>query len=83
MNKQIRVFAPATVANVACGFDILGFAVDFPGDEVILKTQVEPGVKIISITGDNGDLPKDPGMNTVSISILSFLTSIFPHAPFV
>lgn len=36
MNKVIKVFAPATVANVAYGFDILGFAVSEPGDEVIV-----------------------------------------------
>jgi len=73
MKKQIRVFAPATVANVACGFDILGFAVDFPGDEVVLKTQDEPGVTISKITGDDGKLPTDPEKNTVSISVLSLL----------
>ncbi|MEO6849410.1 MAG: homoserine kinase, partial [Mucilaginibacter sp.] len=34
---SIRVFAPATVANVVCGFDVLGFAVNEPGDEVIMR----------------------------------------------
>ncbi|MFN3588645.1 MAG: homoserine kinase, partial [Spirosomataceae bacterium] len=34
--ESVRIFAPATVANVACGFDIFGLAVDQPGDEVIL-----------------------------------------------
>ena len=33
--KEVRVFAPATVANVACGYDVLGFAIDAPGDEVV------------------------------------------------
>ncbi|MHB8095633.1 MAG: homoserine kinase, partial [Candidatus Aminicenantales bacterium] len=37
MSTEIRVFAPATVANVACGFDILGFAIDRPGDEVRMR----------------------------------------------
>ena len=37
MNDYIKVFAPATVANVTCGFDILGFAVNEPGDELELE----------------------------------------------
>ena len=37
MRVGIKVFAPATVANVACGFDILGFALDKPGDEIIAR----------------------------------------------
>ena len=45
MEKSIRVFAPATVANVACGFDILGFAVNEPGDEVIVQEGVLRGVR--------------------------------------
>jgi homoserine kinase len=73
MKKRIRVFAPATVANVGCGFDILGFAVDFPGDEVILKLQNKPEVTISKISGDDGKLPTNPEKNTVSISILSLL----------
>ena len=57
MNKSIHVFAPATVANVACGFDVLGFAIDSPGDEVILKLKASPGIVITRITGDQGKLP--------------------------
>ncbi|MEM1217082.1 MAG: homoserine kinase, partial [Bacteroidota bacterium] len=34
---EIRVFAPATVANVAVGFDILGFAIHGPGDEIVVR----------------------------------------------
>ena len=37
MNSGVKVFAPASVANVACGFDILGFALNEPGDEVIAR----------------------------------------------
>ncbi|KAF5278694.1 hypothetical protein FQR65_LT15612 [Abscondita terminalis] len=44
MLDEIRVFAPATVANMICGFDILGFALDEPGDEVIMKRISTPGV---------------------------------------
>ena len=59
-DKKYSRLAPATVANVACGFDILGFAVDKPGDEVIVRFKNTPGVTISKITGDDGRLPLDP-----------------------
>lgn len=71
--ESIKVFAPATVANVACGFDILGFAVDNPGDEVILKFRSKPGVVITDIQGDEGRLPRDAERNTVGVSVNYFL----------
>lgn len=76
MKDSIKVFAPATVANVACGFDVLGFAVDAPGDEVILKKSSQKGITITSITGDEGRLSKDPLKNTVGVSVSNFLSKI-------
>ncbi|MFN8414721.1 MAG: homoserine kinase [Cytophagaceae bacterium] len=76
MAKSIKVFAPATVANVACGFDVLGFAVNEPGDEVILTLSDKPGVRIKSISGDEGRLPMEADRNTVSISILNYLDKL-------
>ena len=76
MKKQIKVFAPATVANVVCGFDVLGFALDAPGDEVILKMKDEAGISISKIDGDGGKLTLNPNHNAVSISIASFMESI-------
>ena len=69
-SKEIKVFAPATVANVACGFDVLGLAVENPGDEITIKLSDKPGIRIEKITGDKGRLPKDPLSNTASISII-------------
>jgi homoserine kinase len=74
--KSIRAFAPATVANVCCGFDILGFAVDSPGDEVILTLRDDDLVQVISIEGDGGKLPREAEKNTASVAVLSFLKSI-------
>jgi homoserine kinase len=71
--KDIKVFASATVANVACGFDVLGFAVDNPGDEVIVKLKSGPGVKITKITGDGGKLSLNAEKNTAGVSIKRFL----------
>ena len=71
--KSIKVFSPATVANVVCGFDILGFAVNEPGDELYMELCDEPGVVITAIEGDEGKLPLDPDKNTVSACIKSVL----------
>lgn len=76
MKASIRVFAPATVANVGCGFDILGFAVEQPGDEVVIKLSKEPGVTITKITGDGGLLPLNINKNTAGFSVVEFLKHI-------
>lgn len=74
--KEIRVFAPATVANVACGFDILGFAVESPGDEVVARLTEGPGVRIAKITGDGGRLPHEPEKNTASWAVQLMLEKL-------
>ena len=73
MSKSIRAFAPATCANVACGFDVLGFAVENPGDEVKITLNDSKKVTIKSITGDDGFLPLDADLNTVSLVIKEYL----------
>lgn len=76
MRNSVKVFAPATVANVVCGFDVLGFAVNAPGDEVIMRVTDKPGVIISKITGDEGRLPLNPAKNTVSASVQDYLKHI-------
>lgn len=76
MGKSIKAFAPATVANVACGFDVLGFAVEKPGDLVEITLRDEPGIVITSIEGDDGKLPLDAAENTVSLVIQEYLKHI-------
>ncbi len=73
--NQVKVWAPATVANVAVGYDILGFAIDGPGDEVLLKPGTEKGLKIIKITGGKG-LPLDPEKNTAGFAALRLLEEL-------
>ena len=51
---MIAAFAPATVSNVSCGFDVLGFALDAPGDIVIAAPSPDSGVVIRDIQGDGG-----------------------------
>ena len=61
---MIAAFAPATVSNVACGFDVLGFALDTPGDVVIAEAASAHGVEIVEVEGDDGRLSVDPRQNT-------------------
>ncbi|GGG85039.1 homoserine kinase [Parapedobacter pyrenivorans] len=72
----VHVFAPATVANMVCGFDVLGFALDEPGDEVFIRKVDRPGVHLVNVSGDNGRLPREASKNTVSASVMSFLNHI-------
>ncbi len=73
MKKEITVFAPASVTNVSCGFDVMGFAIEGPGDELKLKITDKPGIIITKITGDNGRLPLQIEKNTAGTSILALV----------
>lgn len=56
----VRAFAPATVDNVICGLDVLGLAIEAPGDLLEIRRTARPGITIASLTGDGGTLPLDP-----------------------
>jgi len=68
-------FAPATVSNVACGFDVLGFALEAPGDEVTARL-TPGGVTIDDIVGDDGRLPREAARNTAGVAALALLTRL-------
>jgi homoserine kinase len=77
--SRVSVFAPATVANVASGFDVLGFALESPGDAVSLARVPGKTVSVVAITGDGGKLPRDPLKNTAAVAVSGFLAKIgFP-----
>lgn len=66
---SVEVFAPATVANLGPGFDVLGLAIDGLGDRVRAKRIDGPaGVELVEITGDGGKLPTDVDKNTASVA---------------
>ncbi|MCY4510439.1 MAG: homoserine kinase [Acidobacteria bacterium] len=69
--RMVKAFAPATVANVAAGFDVLGFAVADPGDTVEAH-RTAGGVTVREITGDGGRLPRDDS-NTAVIAVRALL----------
>lgn len=73
MNAGIKVFAPASVANVAVGFDILGFALEKPGDEIIARLSDKPGLRITKITGAKGKLPYELEKNTAGFAAMKLL----------
>jgi homoserine kinase len=66
--SQVAAFAPATVANLGPGFDVLGLALEGMGDTVIARRCDAPGVRISAIHGDGGRLPTDAAENTAGIA---------------
>ena len=69
---MIKAFAPATVSNVAVGFDIMGFPMEAPGDEVVIKRGKAPGVTISKITKGKG-LSYDPIKNTAGVAVVKMM----------
>lgn len=72
--QSIKVKAPATVANMVCGFDILGFAVAEPYDEMIVTLREQPGISITH-TDDHG-LPTDPDNNVAGVTLQAMLSEL-------
>lgn len=75
MSRSITVFSPATVANVACGFDVLGLALNLPGDTLTLRLSDRPGIRITRITGAEG-LPSDPTQNVCGVALQALLDQL-------
>ena len=69
----IEAFAPATVSNLGPGFDCLGLALRGPGDRVRARLSEKPGVKIVSIEGDGGKLPREADKNTAGVAVAGLL----------
>lgn len=74
--KSVRASAPATVANVSCGFDIFGFAVEAPADEVVIRLNDSGRVSIAKIEGDGGRLPLEASRNTAGVGVEAFLRKV-------
>jgi len=75
MNKSIKVFAPGSVSNVGCGFDILGFAIDGIGDEMIISKNDSNKIHIKRIEGYE-NLPTEPSKNVASVAIQAMLDNL-------
>ena len=71
--NSIKVFAPASVSNVGPGFDMMGFALHEPGDEIKLTLTNRKEIRITKISGDSNRLPYEPEKNTTTVAIKSLL----------
>ena len=71
--ETARAFAPATVGNIICGFDIFGLALGEPGDEVEARLGSEPGVVISAVHGDEGRLPTEAARNVAGLATSAVL----------
>lgn len=69
----VRVAAPASVSNVCCGFDLLGYAVAGWQDVVEARPATEPGVRLTEVSGDGGRLPRTVEENTAGVAAVKLL----------
>ena len=69
--NEIKLFCPASVANVSCGFDVLGFCLDPIGDEMIIRKTAEKGIRITKI--EDQDLPLEAHNNVAGVAGLALL----------
>ena len=74
--SRAEAFAPATVANLGVGFDILGLALQGMGDRAIVEFRDAPEVVISEIRGDEGKLPRDPALNIAAVSARALLDHV-------
>lgn len=73
MNK-IKIFCPATIANISCGFDVLGLCLETVGDEMIIRKSDVKGIKITKIVGE--ELPLETSKNVAGVAALALLDAI-------
>ena len=73
MNK-IKIFCPATIANLNCGFDILGLCLETIGDEMIIRKSPNKGIKITKIVG--ADLPMETDKNVAGVAAFAIIKNL-------
>ncbi len=73
---EVKIFCPATIANVSCGFDVLGLCLDNVGDEMLVERSLQRGVRIKEIKG--AELPLDPEQNVAGVAALALLKKLHP-----
>jgi homoserine kinase len=86
MTAIARIFAPASASNLGPGFDVLGLALNAPGDVVEAEWSDQPGVQIGEVTGDGGTLSLDARQNVAGVAASSVLAHLMgaataPHRP--
>jgi len=69
--EVVKIFSPATIANVSCGFDVLGVALDAIGDETVIRKSAKKGIRITKLEGQ--DLPMETLQNVAGVAGLALL----------
>lgn len=72
--NEIKIFCPATIANLSCGFDVLGLCLDNVGDEMIIRKSDQKGIRITKIVGAN--LPLETEKNVAGVAGLALLDAV-------
>ncbi len=72
--NEIKIFCPATIANISCGFDVLGLCLEAIGDEMIIRKSDVKGIRITKIVG--ADLPLETSKNVAGVAALAILEAI-------
>lgn len=72
--NEIKIFCPATIANLSCGFDVLGLCLETIGDEMIIRKSAKKGIRITKITG--ADLPLETEKNVAGVAALALLNAV-------
>ena len=78
--NEIKIFCPATIANLNCGFDIMGLCLETIGDEMIIRKSIEKGIKITKITG--ADLPLEKEKNVAGVAALAIYNDAINRVSF-
>jgi homoserine kinase len=74
--EKIRAFAPGSIGNLACGYDVLGLALQGPGDEVVVTRVSGKGIRITAIHGDGGRLSRVVGENAAGTAAQAVLDEL-------
>lgn len=77
---SLRLFSPATIANLSCGFDVLGLCLDGIGDEMVIRKTEEKGIRIVKIEG--ADLPMKADRNVAGVAVMALLDALRSDAGF-
>jgi homoserine kinase len=72
--NEIKIFCPATIANLSCGFDVMGLCLATAGDEMVIRKSVIKGIRITKIVG--ADLPLETENNVAGVAALAMLEEV-------
>src|SRR5512138_973031 len=78
MTSRVRVVCPATLSNLGPGFDVIGLALQGPADAIEAEPWDQPGVEIVDITGDDGQLSRRAEENVAAVAAADVLRRAGP-----